>query len=179
MTAKDNDVPAGDDDVSGRVDARPNDAVRRFIERFALLLTEAGMARMPARAFAALLAEDSGRLTAAELAERLEVSPAAISGAVRYLTQVGMVARDREPGARRDHYRLHEDVWTGIYLNRLSALKRWEEAVAEGVEVLGTDRPAGRRVEETREFFAFLQDELPAVVEHWRRRRAAATAPPP
>jgi predicted transcriptional regulator len=160
-------------------DAVTNEAVRRFIERFALLLTEAGMARMPARAFAALLAEDSGRLTAAELAERLAVSPAAISGAVRYLTQVGMVVRDREPGARRDHYRLHDDVWTGMYLSRLGALKRWEEAMAEGVEALGTDGPAGRRVQETREFFAFLQDELPAVVEHWRRRRAAATAPPP
>jgi DNA-binding transcriptional regulator GbsR (MarR family) len=153
--------------------------VRRFIERFALLLTEAGMARMPARAFAAILAEDSGELTAAELAERLEVSPAAISGAVRYLTQVGMVVRDREPGARRDHYRLHGDVWAGMYMSRLSVLKRWEQALAEGVELLGTQRPAGRRVEETREFFAFLQDELPAVIEHWRRRRAAATAPPP
>jgi predicted transcriptional regulator len=153
--------------------------VRRFVERFALLLTEAGMARMPARAFAAILAEDSGQLTAAELAERLAVSPAAISGAVRYLTQVGMVVRDREPGAKRDHYRLHGDVWTGMYMSRLSVLQRWEQAMAEGVELLGTERPAGRRVEETREFFAFLQDELPAVMEHWRRRRAAATAPPP
>jgi DNA-binding transcriptional regulator GbsR (MarR family) len=156
-----------------------DDDVRRFIERFALLLTEAGMARMPARAFAALLAEDSAQLTAAELAERLGASPAAISGAVRYLIQVGMVVRGREPGARRDHYRLHDDVWAGMYLSRLSVLERWEQAMAEGVELLGTDRPAGRRVQETREFFAFLQDELPAVMEHWRRRRAAATAPPP
>ena len=33
-------------------------------------------------------ATDSGRLTAAELAELLQISPAAVSGAVRYLTQV-------------------------------------------------------------------------------------------
>ena len=46
-----------------------------FVERFALLLDEAGMPRMPARAFAAILAEDAGRLTARELAERLAVSP--------------------------------------------------------------------------------------------------------
>ena len=57
---------------------------------------------MPARVFAALLATDSGRLTAAELAELLQISPAAVSGAVRYLTQVGMVHREREPGSRRD-----------------------------------------------------------------------------
>ena len=47
---------------------------------------------MPARVFAALLIAPDARLTAAELAERLQVSPAAISGAVRYLVQVRMVA---------------------------------------------------------------------------------------
>ena len=149
-----------------------NDDVRRFVERFGLLLTESGMARMPARAFACILAEDRGRLTAAELAARLEVSPAAISGAVRYLTQVGMVVREREPGARRDHYRLHDDVWAEMYTGRAVLLQRWERAAAEGVELLGTDRPAGRRIEETRQFFAFLQDELPAIMQRWRQRKS-------
>jgi predicted transcriptional regulator len=107
---------------------------------------------MAARAFACILAEDSGQLTAAELAERLEVSPAAISGAVRYLTQVGMLVRGREPGARRDHFRLHDDVWAEMYTSRLVVLRHWEEALAEGVELLGTDSPAGRRLDESREF---------------------------
>jgi hypothetical protein len=44
---------------------RDEEAVRRFIERFALTLTESGMARMPARAFAAILTADDGRCTAA------------------------------------------------------------------------------------------------------------------
>lgn len=143
--------------------------VRRFIERFALLLAEAGMPRMPARVFACVLAEDSGRLTAAELAERLEVSPAAISGAVRYLTQVGMLEREREPGARRDHYRLHDDVWGEMYVSRLGMLERWEQAMAEGAELLG-DRPAGRRMRESQEFFAFVGEELPAMLRRWRER---------
>ena len=42
-----------------------------FVERFASVLTESGFPRMPARVFAALLATDSGRLTAAELAAML------------------------------------------------------------------------------------------------------------
>ena len=46
------------------------------------------MQRMPARVFAALLASDDGALTSAELGEQLQVSPAAVSGAVRYLAQV-------------------------------------------------------------------------------------------
>ena len=44
---------------------RDEEAVRRFIERFALTLAESGMTRMPARVFAAILAADDGRCTAA------------------------------------------------------------------------------------------------------------------
>ena len=56
---------------------RDEEGVRRFIERFALDLSEAGMPRMPARAFAAILSADDGRSTAADLAGALRVSPAA------------------------------------------------------------------------------------------------------
>jgi DNA-binding transcriptional regulator GbsR (MarR family) len=146
--------------------------LRRFVERWALLLTEAGMPRMPARVFACVMAEDEGRLTARDLAERLDVSPAAVSGAVRYLVQAGMLEREREPGSRRDHYKLHNDLWYEMYAYRGAMLLRWEQAMAEGVELLGGPaRPAGRRLEETREFFAFLRDELPAMMERWRARK--------
>jgi hypothetical protein len=64
---------------------RDHDLLLRFVERFALELTNLGMARMPARVFAYVLADDAERYTAAELADALRVSPAAISGAVRTL----------------------------------------------------------------------------------------------
>jgi DNA-binding transcriptional regulator GbsR (MarR family) len=151
--------------------AAGDDAVPRFVERFAVLLSDSGMARMPARVFAAILADDAGRLTASELAERLGVSPAAISGAVRYLLHAGMIERTREPGERRDQYRLHDDVWGEMYLQRSALLRRWEDLMAEAVAAIGTDRPAGRRLEETRDFFAFLREELPAVMQRWKERR--------
>jgi DNA-binding transcriptional regulator GbsR (MarR family) len=152
-----------------------SDAELRFIEQFALLLVEAGMPRMPSRVFAAVLAEDSGRLTAGEIAERLRVSPAAVSGAVRYLVQVRLLFRGREPGARSDHYYLSEDdPWYAAITNRSALLARWEEGAARGAEVLGEDRPAGSRLRETAEFFAFLREELPGMLERWQARRTAA-----
>ena len=80
---------------------RDDQAVRQFIERFASLLADSGMPRMPARIFAALLSSDTSRRTAEELAELLQVSPAAVSGGVRYLVQVGLVSREAQPGSRR------------------------------------------------------------------------------
>src|SRR5262249_51235002 len=118
--------------------------------------------------FAALLASDSGRLTAAELAERLQVSPAAVSGAVRYLVQVDLVAREREPGSRRDVYVIGHDAWYEAVGRRERLLGRWERLARRGVEALGAGTPAGERMAETAAFFEFLEEEMPALLERWR-----------
>ena len=150
---------------------RDEEAVRRFIERFALDLSDAGMARMPARAFAAILSADDGRCTAAELAELLQVSPAAVSGAVRYLLQVRLVSREREPGERRDHYRISSDTWYEAITQREAMIARWEQDLAEGIKAVGPQTPAGDRLDETRRFFAFFREALAQILADWRARR--------
>ncbi|MEU2281421.1 MarR family transcriptional regulator [Streptomyces sp. NPDC013178] len=150
---------------------RDAEAVSRFVESFAAQLVEAGMPRMPARVFAALLSSDEGAMTSAELGEQLRISPAAVSGAVRYLAQTHMVSREREPGSRRERYRVHGDQWYAALTNREAVLKRWEGALREGVTSLGPDTPAGRRMAETLAFFEFLDGELQALMERWRVRR--------
>ena len=117
-------------------------AERRFVEDFAMLL-----------------------------AARLQVSPAAISGAVRWLTQMHLLTRAREPGARRDHYRVVDDQWYEATVFKTAALRRYEDVLAEGVRLIGPDRPAGRRLQETRDFFAFFRAELPELLERWRASR--------
>jgi DNA-binding transcriptional regulator GbsR (MarR family) len=152
---------------------RDEEAVMRFVERFALRFSEAGVPRMPARVFAALLASDEGRLTAAELAEMLRVSPAAVSNAVRYLQQVKLVAREREPGERRDHYRLHGgDTWYEVTIRRDEMLMRWQDDLMEGIEAVGASTPAGKRLEETRRFYEFIHEEMPRLMEKWRKLRS-------
>jgi DNA-binding transcriptional regulator GbsR (MarR family) len=155
---------------------RDEEAVSRFIERFASVLAEAGIPRMPARVFAALLAADSSRLTAAELAVRLQASPAAVSGGVRYLTQVGMVRREAEPGSRRHYYRVPDDVWDEVIRLRDRLMDRWTTVMREGVELLGADTPAGARLTESVRYFEFVSAELPHVLARWRERKSGADA---
>jgi DNA-binding transcriptional regulator GbsR (MarR family) len=147
-------------------------AVSRYIERFAQVFVEAGMPRIASRIFIALVATDSGRLTAAELAEQLRASPAAISGGVRYLAQVGLVTREREPGSRRDHYRVEDDVWYQTITQRDQLLARWIVNLREGAEMLGSDTPAGARLAESVEFFEFLVEELHLMTKRWHDHRA-------
>lgn len=149
---------------------RDDEAVRRFVERFALNLAEAGMPRMPARVFAAVLVTEDGRRTAAELAAQLGVSPAAVSGAVRYLTQLRLVSREREPGERVDHYRVSSDTWYEAIARRDEMVAQWLQDLAEGIQAVGPDTAAGARLEETRAFFEYLLQELPRLLDRWRAR---------
>lgn len=149
-----------------------SDDVSRFIERFALDLTGSGMPRMPARVFAGLMVTESGELTAAELVEQLQVSAASVSNAVRYLEQIDLVVRDREPGSRRDHFRVDHEVWHQMFSRRDALLSAWADRMTEGIVLVGADSVAGRRLAETRAFFEFLHGELAGIIKRWDERRA-------
>ncbi len=151
----------------------PEDLMFGYIERFASVLVAAGIPAMPARVFVALLVTDSGRLTAAELAGMLQVSPAAVSGAVRYLVQLGLVDKERVPGSRRDCYRMPDDVWQDMLRLRDQVLARWTALIREGIELLGPDSPAGARLAGHAAFFEFVSAELPGVLKRWDEARAA------
>ncbi|MET9595115.1 MarR family transcriptional regulator [Streptomyces sp. NPDC006516] len=156
---------------AGAAGGRDEEAVARFVERFAADMAEAGMQRMAARVFAALLAADDGSMTSADLGRQLQISPAAVSGAISYLSQVNMVGRERDPGSRRDRYRLHEEVWYATLAGRDQVMTRWERTLRDGARSLGEDTPAGARLTETAEFFEFLQEELLGILKRWRESR--------
>ncbi|GAA2585997.1 helix-turn-helix domain-containing protein [Actinomadura fulvescens] len=149
-----------------------DEALLRFVERFAIVLGESGIPRMPARVFAFVLADDAETYTAAELAAGLRVSSAAISSAVRYLVQTGLLGRERRPGERVDHYRVYDDdVWSAILRQREPLLRRHEEFLTEGAEMLDPQRPGGQRVRETLEFYRFMRAESPRMIERWQEHR--------
>lgn len=142
-----------------------------YAERLGADLTLIGFPRMPARVFAALFSTDAGRLTAAELADQLQASPAAISGAIRYLEQLNLVGREHEPGSRRDHYRVYEDGWIHSVRLRDQVMIRLLDRFKEGIVLLGEDTPAGQRIAESRDFWEFIMAESATLIERWQNRR--------
>jgi DNA-binding transcriptional regulator GbsR (MarR family) len=154
--------------------AAADDATGRVIARLAAMLTDAGFPRMPARVFVALLCTDSGRLTASELATAVQGSAGAVSGAVRYLVSIGLVDREHLPGSRKDLFRVRPDAWHAALVRRDAMVHRFTSTLADGVAALGPDTPAGQRLAETRDFFAFWQREMPALLERWEAHRSAS-----
>ena len=152
------------------------DPLAAYIERFASVMTDSGIPRMPARVFAALITRDDGRLTSQELSELLDISPAAVSGAIAYLSQVNLVTRERQPGTRRDRYRVLDEVWQDALIKRDALLVRWENSLAEGVGVVGAGTPAGRRLAESAQMFGFMREQVAEMLERWQARRAELRA---
>jgi DNA-binding transcriptional regulator GbsR (MarR family) len=132
---------------------------------------------MAALVFVALLAADDARLTAEELVDQLQVSRAAVSGAVRYLSQVGIVGRERQPNSRRDRYTLRDHSWFEMLTRREQLLEQWIISARAGVAALGAKTPAGQRIAESLEFFEFLQGEMPAMLARWRAKQANTQRP--
>ncbi|MFI5839738.1 GbsR/MarR family transcriptional regulator [Catenuloplanes sp. NPDC051500] len=149
--------------------SRDEDAVRQFVEHVAMVLADYGFPRMSGRVVMALMTAEEDALTAGELGERLGVSPAAISGAVRQLTTLSMVVREPVPGSRADRYRLPLDhPWYGATTAKNSLLKQLSELAAEGVDAAGgPETGPGLRVAEMADFFEFAQGEMDKIVGRW------------
>ena len=139
----------------------------------AITFDDMGFPRMPARVLVTMMASDQSSMSAAELAERLEVSPAAISGAVRYLSHVDLLAREPAPGSRTLRYRLPDDVWYESSVTRRGLVRSVADLAEEGVQALGgRDTPSGRRVGEMGDFYRFVDAELEGLLARWEATKA-------
>jgi DNA-binding transcriptional regulator GbsR (MarR family) len=155
---------------------RDDEAVQRYAEQFGNLLAETGWPRMAARVFAAILGSERGRLTAAELSDQLQASPAAISGAVRYLLQMRLASRERDPGSRRDVYVVQDNFWYESMMRQDNFLPRWEESVKLMLEAAGEGTDTGRRLRATMGFLQFIEAEVDGLSERWIKRKAEIDA---
>lgn len=150
--------------------------VQQAVERLGRALEDNGVPRMPARVFAYLLAQDRDHCSAAELAAALQVSPAAISGAVRYLIHSGLIIKERRPSARGDLYRLVDgDVWGRIITARLPQLDHYLESLDKAVALLEPGSPGRARFEETRDCFALAREGIADLAERWAQHHDTHT----
>jgi DNA-binding transcriptional regulator GbsR (MarR family) len=147
--------------------------MRTFVEQMARTLADWGFPRMAGRVLFAMMSSDDEALTAGELADRLGVSPAAISGAVRYLMQISMIVREPIPGSRRDRYRLVDDSWYEVTIAKMTLLKTIVDHAEQGVAAAGgADTPAGARIAGMRDFYIYVQEALPELMDGWAQRKA-------
>lgn len=141
-------------------------------EQAAAMLAAAGMARMPARVMMALVGSPDEGYTAAELSDRLGVSAAAVSGAVRFLASMRLIQRVSRPGDRRDRYDLTDDAWSGM-ITANAPLYAGLAAAMDRIADENADAPISvARAHEVADFLRYLAERMPSLADEWRAERA-------
>ncbi|MFJ7773331.1 helix-turn-helix domain-containing protein [Streptomyces sp. NPDC097107] len=146
---------------------RDADAVREYEEVSATVLMASGMPKMMARVMACLTLTDSGSLTASELVQRLQVSPASVSKAIAFLDEQAFVRRERDE-RRRERYVVDDDIWYQSTAASARSIAQVVETARQGVGVLGSGTPAGTRLENVARFLDFVSESTARAAERAR-----------
>ncbi|MEV3971772.1 helix-turn-helix domain-containing protein [Streptomyces sp. NPDC050698] len=148
-------------------DGRDAEAVREFEETFTTVLMGSGMPKMMSRVMACLCMTDSGSLTASELAQRLQVSPASVSKAIAFLDSQGFVRREADEG-RRERYVVDDDVWYRSMMASARSIAQVVDIARQGVGVLGPGTLASARMENVARFLDFVSESTARAAEQAR-----------
>ena len=166
-------VADGADDIGEATVVRTPEDHRAIdaAESAAAMIASVGFPRMPGRVLMALIAAPADGYTAAGLGERLGVSAAAVSNAVRYLQSLQVIRRISRPDQRRDHYVIVPDTWYGLLSNNGPIYDR----LAQHIDAIGganhDDAAAVARATEMAEFFRFMSSRMSQLVTEWEQHR--------
>ncbi|MFD0402287.1 MarR family transcriptional regulator [Kitasatospora sp. NPDC059811] len=149
-------------------EGRDPQAVSEFADELAELLVHSGLPRMVARVLACLYVTDDGSLTAGELVQRLQVSPAAVSKAVGYLEGQALIRRERGEQQRRERYVIDDDVWYRALLASAERNTMLAGVARQGAETLGPGTPAGARMDDAAAFLDRIGQDIVRSVRQWR-----------
>ena len=156
-----------DDRPAPQAHGRDAAAVADFEETLTGVLMASGLPKMTARVLTCLFTTDAGSVTAAELVQRLQVSPASVSKAITFLESQGLVRRERDEG-RRERYVADNDVWYQSTIASARANDQLAATARQGVVVLGATTPAAARLENIARFLDFISENIVRAAEQAR-----------
>ncbi|GAA5188509.1 helix-turn-helix domain-containing protein [Rugosimonospora acidiphila] len=146
---------------------RDAEAVRDYQETLTTVYMTSGLPKMMSRVLACLYTTDTGSLTAAELATRLQVSPASVSKAITFLSDLDLVRRQRDE-RRRERYVVDDDLWYQSMIRSARSNDEFIEAARDGVAILGPGTPAATRLENAARFLDFVSEALIRAADQGR-----------
>ncbi|WP_413084650.1 helix-turn-helix domain-containing protein [Streptomyces caniferus] len=142
-------------------------AVADYEETLTTALMSSGLTKMTARVLTCLFTTDAGSLTASQLAQRLQVSPASISKAIAFLESQSLVRRERDE-RRRDRYVVDDELFYQATIASARANDQLVETARRGVAVLGSHTPAAARLENIARFLDFISESITRAAEQAR-----------
>jgi DNA-binding transcriptional regulator GbsR (MarR family) len=153
------------------------DQEAELVEQMGQMLAASGLPRVAGRIWAYLLICEPPQQSAADLAESLHASRGAISGGVRILETAGLVRRTSRRGDRKEYFHVPPGSIVSVLNARLPVTTAWRRMAEHGLELLADRTPEQRaRMQELRDVYAFMEQELPSMLERFLEQRKERTA---
>lgn len=144
--------------------------VHHFVDDAGAILERSGMPRMAGRIFGLLLITNEPYLPADVIASTLNASRGSVSTMTRLLIQSRLVEKVRQPGSRREYFRVTPGTFTHLLRSKLSQLSELGELVEHGMELVPpSDSGAYGRLLEMRAYYQFFQREWPLLFDRWEK----------
>ncbi|EPD66740.1 helix-turn-helix domain-containing protein [Streptomyces sp. HGB0020] len=142
-------------------------AVADYEEALTTVLMASGLPKMAAGVLTCLFITDTGCLTASQLAQHLQVSPASVSKAIAFLESQSLVRRERDE-RRRDRYIVDDELFYQATIASARANDQLVETARRGVAVLGPHTAAAHRLENIARFLDFISESITRAAEQAR-----------
>jgi DNA-binding MarR family transcriptional regulator len=131
------------------------------------------MAPMAGRLWGWLLICDPPEQTAAELAEALHASRGSISGTARILVTAGFIQRRTKRGDRREYFSAPSGAFQALIDSAGATYRRFRDIASLGIAAVGDlPPPARERIEEVYQFAAYIEREMPSLIEGFHAEQA-------
>jgi len=145
-------------------------AERRYAEEAAVVLAGMGLPLATGKLLGWLLICEPSAQSGAEMAAALGLSKGSVSAGLRILENSGLARRVAMPGRRGTFYEMTPDA-----IMRAAGSEKFtyfRPLMDRGLEVVGgEDAPGAERLRVTRDFYAFLEVEVPKLVERFQQER--------
>ncbi len=143
---------------------------RRYAEEAAVVLAGMGLPQAYGKLLGWLLICTPAAQSGAELSAALGLSKGSVSAGLRMLESSGLVRRVPMPGRRGTFFEMAPDAIMRAAGSEKFTLFR--QLMDRGLAVLGgEDAPGAERLRITRDFYAFIEVEVPKLIERFRAER--------
>jgi len=156
-----------------KLDDRWREDAMPFIEKLGFNSEIQGHPRMAGRVMGWLLVCEPPWQSVAEIAMALQSSRSAVNAVVNRMVEFGMFERVAIPGERTTYYRIHSDGGDLLFDNVVANLRQMRSLAELGLEALSWREPeANRRLEDLRAMHAFMEQQMPLMLERWKTLQA-------
>jgi biotin operon repressor len=141
-------------------------AERRYAEEAGVVLAGMGMPLAYGKLLGWLLICTPAAQSGTEMAAALGLSKGSVSAGLRMLETSGLIQRVAMPGRRGSFYEMTPDAM--MRATGSEKFTQFRQLMDRGLQLVGgADAPGAERLRTTRDFYAFIEVELPKLIQRF------------